>query len=66
MTPSTAAHSRLTLCPPKPRNPFVAAARLRAAGRHGPDGGARRQRERQALRRELRATGPDPRHRGEP
>lgn len=66
MHPSNAAHRALTLCAPKPRNPFVAAARLRAAGRHGAEGGARRQRERQALRRELHATGPDPRHRGEP
>jgi hypothetical protein len=41
---------------PKPRNPFVAAAHQRAAGRHGPQGGARRQRDRQALRQEL-ATG---------
>ena len=41
---------------PKPRNPFVAAAHQRAAGRHGPKGGARRQRDRQALRQEL-ATG---------
>jgi len=41
---------------PKPRNPFVAAAHQRVAGRHGPQGGARRQRDRQALRQEL-ATG---------
>lgn len=38
---------------PAPRNPLVAPALLRHAGRHGPDTGARRQRERHALRTEL-------------
>ncbi len=51
---------------PKPRNPFVAAAHLRAAGRHGPAGGARRQRERQALRHELSQAGGTRWPRGEP
>ena len=51
---------------PKPRNPLVAAAHMRAAGRHGPDGGARRQRERQALRHELSQAGCTRWPRGEP
>ena len=49
----------LTLAPSKPRNPLVAAARFRAAGRHGADTGARRQAARQALRRELNAAAHD-------
>lgn len=51
---------------PKPRNPFVAAAQLRAAGRHGPDAGARRQRDRQALRHELAHASTPRWPRGEP
>lgn len=41
---------KLTLNTPKPRNPFVAAARQRSAGRHG----GMQVRQRQTLRRELR------------
>jgi hypothetical protein len=41
---------KLTLKTPKPRNPFVAAARMRQAGRHGDRTAQRRQ-----ARRELRA-----------
>ncbi len=37
----------------KPRNPFVAASMRRAAGAHGPNGSARRQQGRRALRLEL-------------
>jgi hypothetical protein len=37
----------------KPRNPFVALSHGRAAGRHGPTGGGRRQQEQQALKRAL-------------
>lgn len=37
----------------KPRNPLVAAALLRTAGRHGPSNGARRRGQAQALQREL-------------
>ena len=37
----------------KPRNPLVAAARFRQAGRHGGKAGAERRAERRALKREL-------------
>lgn len=37
----------------KPRNPFVAAARSRRAGAHGPSSGARRQQMRLELRHEI-------------
>jgi hypothetical protein len=37
----------------KPRNPFVAAARFRQAGRHGANDGAARREACQALKREL-------------
>ena len=37
----------------KPRNPLVAAARLRQAGSHRPSAGALRQQAGRALRREL-------------
>lgn len=37
----------------KPRNPLVAAARFRRAGRHGAGRGAERREGRQALKREL-------------
>ncbi len=43
----------MTLSALKPRNPLVAAARLRKAGVHRPGGGARRRQARQALRREI-------------
>jgi len=45
--------TRLIVKSPKPRNPLVAAAHFRRAGRHGPQGGPRRQVERQALKNEL-------------
>jgi hypothetical protein len=44
----------------KPRNPLVAAARFRRAGKHGAQPGAARQAERQALLRELRDKPPHP------
>ena len=37
----------------KPRNPLVAAARFRQAGRHGAQGGAARRDGRQAVRRDI-------------
>lgn len=53
---------KLTLNAPKPRNPFVAAALRRSAGRHGGLRGSQRQAERNDVRRELR-TEPDRLHR---
>lgn len=44
---------KLILTAPKPRNPFVAASRLRAAGRHGGPRGRQRQQMRRELRTEL-------------
>jgi len=38
---------------PKPRNPLVAAARFRRAGKHAANAGARRQADRHATKREL-------------
>jgi hypothetical protein len=38
---------------PKPRNPLVAAAHFRRAGKHGAQAGAQRQADRQSLKREL-------------
>ena len=43
----------LTLSSRKPRNPLVAAARVRQAGRHETAGHGARQQAAQALRREL-------------
>ncbi|MCA3251649.1 MAG: hypothetical protein ACK5UM_04885 [Pseudomonadota bacterium] len=43
----------ITLKSPKPRNPFVAAARARRAGAHRPRPGAVRAQARSALRAEL-------------
>jgi len=43
----------LTLTPRKPRNPLVAAARFRRAGRHGSSGHGARQQAHRALRSEL-------------
>ena len=37
---------------PKPRNPLVAAAQFRRAGKHGANAGAQRQADRQATKRE--------------
>jgi hypothetical protein len=52
--PSTAHRpSRLTVTPPKPRNPLVAAARQRRAGAHRAGPGAVRQRLQSELRAEL-------------
>ena len=42
----------LTLKPSKPRNPLVAVAHFRRAGRHGANAGAQRQADRQATKRE--------------
>lgn len=43
----------------KPRNPWVAAARLRKAGAHAASGKALRQQARRTLQRALAATDPD-------
>lgn len=43
----------LIVKPSKPRNPLVAAARFRRAGKHGAQPGAARQAGRKALKREL-------------
>ncbi len=47
--------SKLIVKTPKPRNPLVAAMRLRRAGRHRDTTGALRHEARRALRRELAA-----------
>ena len=44
---------KITVPSTKPRNPLVAAARMRQAGKHGPSRGGERQRQRHALRRQL-------------
>jgi hypothetical protein len=44
---------KFTVTAPKPRNPIVAAARLRLAGSHRRSGSAVRQRSRHQLRHEL-------------
>lgn len=44
---------KITVRPPKPRNPIATLARCRQAGAHRLSAGARRQRDRQALRAEL-------------
>lgn len=43
----------ITISARKPRNPLVAAAQFRRAGRHGPQGHSARQQAQRALRREL-------------
>ena len=43
---------KLTLSLPKPRNPLVAAARFRQAGRHRPEAHGVRQQAKRDLRRE--------------
>lgn len=48
----------LILTPRKPRNPFVAAAAMRRAGRHHKGGGALRQQAERALRHELKQAHP--------
>ncbi|MBO9685757.1 hypothetical protein [Roseateles chitosanitabidus] len=53
MAQFTTPRPRQALALRKPRNPFVALSHQRSAGRHGPDGGARRQQEHLALKREL-------------
>jgi len=45
--------TKITVPVARPRNPFVAAARLRHAGPHGDDQRAQRRDARQALKREL-------------
>ena len=45
---------KFTIATAKPRNPLVAAARLRQAGRHDSHDKAQRQRGRDELRRELK------------
>jgi len=45
--------SKFIVKTPKPRNPFVAAARLRHAGPHGAGQGAARREGQLALKREL-------------
>jgi hypothetical protein len=45
--------SKLIVKASRPRNPLVAAARFRQAGRHGGGEGAERRDGRQALKREL-------------
>lgn len=44
---------KITVRQPKPRNPVAVQARRRQAGAHGLSAGARRQRDRRALRAEL-------------
>ncbi len=44
----------------KPRNPFVAASRLRAAGSHRLGAGAQRQAAQRALKREMQHLRPSP------
>jgi hypothetical protein len=44
---------KFTVTPPKPRNPFAAAAHLRRAGSHRSTSAALRQRSRQEMRRAL-------------
>ncbi|MED5622137.1 hypothetical protein [Ideonella sp. BN130291] len=44
---------KLTLSARKPRNPLVAAALFRRAGRHGSEGHGARQQAQRALRHEL-------------
>jgi hypothetical protein len=43
----------LIVKPSRPRNPLVAAAHFRHAGKHGPQDGAARQADRQALKNEI-------------
>jgi hypothetical protein len=49
---------RIQLPTVKPRNPLAIAARMSHAGSHRAAAGSRRQQDRQALRRELRAQHP--------
>jgi hypothetical protein len=51
---------KLTLTTLKPRNPLVAASRLRRAGSHGKTGGARRQQAERGLRQEIERLRPSP------
>jgi hypothetical protein len=44
---------KITVPQAKPRNPLVAAARFRQAGKHRASRGSERQRERSALRHQL-------------
>lgn len=49
---------KFTLTQPKPRNPWVVLVRLRAAGKHQPTGGSRRQTATRQLRSELQQCSP--------
>ena len=49
--------TKLIVKPSRPRNPLVAAARFRRAGKHG-DAGSTRRDGRQALRREISGLAP--------
>jgi hypothetical protein len=51
---------KLSLNPPKPRNPFVAAAHLRRAGAHRAGGTALRQQAARERRREIQRLRPSP------
>lgn len=48
---------KLTIANTKPRNPLVAAARMRQAGRHDSHDKSQRQRHRNELRRSLQRAG---------
>lgn len=54
MAKFTSPRAQQTLTMRKPRNPHVAPALKRVAGRHGPCAGALRQQAQQTLKRELR------------
>ncbi|ALV08867.1 hypothetical protein [Roseateles depolymerans] len=54
MAKFTSPRAQQTLTMRKPRNPHVAPSLKRAAGRHGPCAGAKRQQAQQTLQRELR------------
>lgn len=51
---------KMTLTLPKPRNPFVAAARMRLAGAHRAGRSAQRQQAGRELRREIERLRPSP------
>lgn len=50
---------KFTIAIAKPRNPLVAPARVRRAGRHDSSGKSQRQRHRHELRRELKLADSD-------
>lgn len=53
---------KTTIPASRPRNPLVAAARLRRAGAHRPTGGALRQQAGRELRRDLERSSEPPQH----